>query len=250
MSVTNASIPRLSFPRTHPCSFSSTASGRLPNLDCEHCHGVTAVNFGYPLVRPAELKGFVFDDNWDTPSVGLADFEKIQACGKAIYGEDVLLMPGAQVGEFDIYAHGSSPKHLFEIERVEPGGILFSMRILDALSCSDIFLPNVRHELRQADGKVRFYGLTQAPVYRILLPISIKDTGCQQCVHCGCVSPVRVNSTIPPILYFDSAAKNSIAPVFRVVGYEASLFLRDDVARIFQAIDNLGADLQPWGQWM
>lgn len=208
------------------------------------------MDFGYPLVRVADIKDIVFADDWDTPSVTLTEFERIQARGKVLYGEDVVLMPGAQVGEFDIYAEGSSPNHLFEIERVDPGGLLFSKRVLEALSCSDIFLPHVKHELRQADGKVRFYGLTQAPVYRMLHPKSLKDTGNQQCAHCGCVTAIDPQATVPPTLYFERPTKDFAAPVFRVVGYEESLFLGDDVARILQAIDNLGAKLKAWGQWL
>lgn len=208
------------------------------------------MDFGYPLVRVADIKDIVFADDWDTPSVSLTEFERIQARGKVLYGEDVVLMPGAQVGEFDIYPEGRSPDHLFEIERVEPGGLLFSKRVLEALASSDIFLPHAKYELRQADGKVRFYGLTQAHVYRMLHPKSLKDTGNKQCAHCGCVTADDPHAIIPSTLYFERIVVGLEAPIFRVIGYEDSLFLRDDVARILQSIDNLGADLKAWGQWM
>lgn len=208
------------------------------------------MGFGYPLVRVADIKDVVFADAWDTPSISLTEFERIQARGKVLYGEDVLLMPGAQVGEFDIYADGKSPDHLFEIERVQPGGLLFSKRVLEALASSDIFLPHIKHELRQADGKVWFYGLTQAPVYRMLHPKSLKNTGNQQCAHCGCVTAIDSQATVPSTLYFEHPKEDFAAPIFRVIGYEANLFLREDVARILRAIDNLGAELKAWGQWL
>lgn len=207
------------------------------------------MGFGYPMVRVADIEDIVFPDDWDTPSVSLAEFEQIQARGKVLYGEDVLLMPGAQVGEFDIYAEGKSPDHLFEIERVNPGGLLFSMRVLEALACSDIFLPHSRHEVRQAGGKTRFYGLLQAPVYRMLHSKSLEDTGNQQCARCGGVIAADPRATIPPTLYFVRPTVDFAAPVFRVLGYHGNLFLRDDVARILQSIDNLGANLKAWGQW-
>jgi hypothetical protein len=240
----------LSFPISQDSSFSSSASGRLPLLECEYCQSITSVGFGYPLVKVADLKEYFVPDDGGAPSVSLSEFKKIQDLGRTLYGADTLLMPGPQVGEFDIYPAGRPPKHLFEIERISRGGLLFSMRLINALSCYDIFPQHVQHELRQADGKVRFFGLIQVPVYRILDPSTFNDTGCQQCVHCGCINSLHPQAVVPPKLYFDSKMKDSVAPIFRVIGYEDDLFVCDEVVRTFQAIDNLGAELQPWGQWV
>lgn len=244
--------PVLSIRLSQSIRFTGTASGVLPGIECEHCgNWVSSMGCDYPLVEPEKFRDVLREDSMDTEmkAVSLAEFEKIRERARQLYGAEVTLMPNAGVGEFDIYAEGRAPENLFEVECASPGGLLFSARLLNSLACYDIIVPHKRLTLRDCAGAKKFYGQLQLPVYRILDTRTFSGTSYKQCQHCGDVT-CGPHSKVPETLYLNSAARETIAPIFRVLGFEGIKFVRYDVAVTLRELDNTGVELKPSGEWV
>jgi hypothetical protein len=177
------------------------------------------------------------------------EFQELTARGRRLYGDEWELMPGSRLGPIDILPEGRAPLEFADVEWSDPGGVLFNWGLLDALLSNDIDLSHQKVILRNRSGQQREYGLLHIPVYRILHPRTLEETGLSQCAHCGEIKIERMPYRTPKLVYLDARMRDEVAPMFYVWGYHGLPYVSETLACVLQNIQPSGLVLEPHAKW-
>ena len=253
MSSQKSSIAYRLKPRSN--EFTGEAAGHLPLVECEFCaERAGGVGVAFPLVQASDFSDVTWKLNITKlkPSVcSWTQFEGIIERGRRLSNDPTLeLVPNSSLGPIEIEPIGLWPKDLNDMDIANPGGLLFSRHLIEKLRTFGIDPPFQSAILKNRKGFSYPYGIMQPQVYRIMHPETfVQYPKYQQCSRCGEIKVLKPGKG-PERLYLRSEFRQSVASLFRVIGYVDFVFVSDRMKAALDEIQPSGLAYDPFGCWM